>query len=101
MQEIIIAAISAVPPIIATITTTAIQAKTIARNAAKESILQMILEDRMDYRDGKLPSNYQNILHEFDIYKKTGGNSYIEKKTNEYIEWYERIQSTWKNGATS
>lgn len=92
MQEIIIAAISAGFPTVATIITATIQAKTASRNAAKQSILQMILEDRMDWRDGKLPSNYQAILHEFDIYTRAGGNSYVAGKVADYKAWYAKIE---------
>lgn len=92
MQEIIIAAISTGLPTIATIVTAKIQAKTVSRNAAKQSILQMILEDRMDWRDGKLPSNYQAILHEFDIYTKAGGNSYIKERVEAYKAWHAKIE---------
>lgn len=93
MNEIIIAAISAGLPTVATIVNGMLQAKTAARNAAKQSILQMILEDRMDWRDGKLPSNYQAILHEFDIYTKAGGNSYVSDRVHEYKSWYAAIQT--------
>ena len=92
MQEIIIAAISAGFPTIATIVTAKIQAKTASKNAAKQSILQMILEDRMDWRDGKLPSNYQAILHEFDVYTQAGGNSYVADKVAEYKAWHAKIE---------
>jgi len=92
MQEIIIAAISAGFPTIATIVTAKIQARTASKNAAKQSILQMILEDRMDWRDGKLPSNYQAILHEFDIYTQAGGNSYVADKVAEYKAWHTKIE---------
>ena len=92
MQEIIIAAISTGLPTIATIVTAKIQAKTVSKNAAKQSILQMILEDRMDWRDGKLPSNYQAILHEFDIYTKAGGNSYGAAKVDDYKSWHAKIE---------
>lgn len=92
MQEIIIAAISAGFPTIATIITSLLQAKTASKNAAKQSILQMILEDRMDYREGKLPGNYQAILHEFDIYTKAGGNSYVAEKVEDYKKWMREIE---------
>ena len=92
MQEIIIALISAGFPTIATIVTAKIQARTASKNAAKQSILQMILEDRMDWRDGKLPSNYQAILHEFDIYTQAGGNSYVADKVAEYKAWHAKIE---------
>lgn len=88
MQEIIIAAISAGFPTIATIVTATIQAKTASRNAAKQSILQMIMEDHLAVAEGKLPSNYQNILKEYDIYHKAGGNSYLTEKKDEYIRWW-------------
>lgn len=89
MQEIIIAAISAGFPTIATIVTSAMHAKVAARNAAKQSILQMIMEDHMAVQEGKLPTNYQNILHEFDIYKAKGGNSYVERKVRDYEAWFD------------
>lgn len=66
--------------------------KVASRNSAKSSILQLIMEDRMDWKDGKFPSNYQAVLHEYDIYKKNGGNSYVESRVKEYIEWYKQIQ---------
>ena len=92
MTEIIIAAISAGFPTLATIITAMVQAKATARNAAKQSILQMIMEDHMAVAEGKLPTNYQNILHEFDIYSKNGGNSYVESKVEEYKHWWAEIE---------
>lgn len=92
MNEIIIAAISAGFPTVATIVTAALQAKNAAKNAAKQSILQMIMEDHMAVQEGKLPTNYQNILHEFDIYSRNGGNSYVESKVEEYKRWWAEIE---------
>lgn len=88
MEEIIIAAISAGFPTIATIVTSAMHAKVAARNAAKQSILQMIMEDHVANAEGKIPTNYQNILHEYDIYKAKGGNSYVSEKVEEYKRWW-------------
>lgn len=88
MEEIIIATISAGFPTIATVVTSAMHSKVAARNAAKQSILQMILEDHVAKAEGKLPSNYQNILHEYDIYKSKGGNSYVSEKVEEYKRWW-------------
>lgn len=93
MTEIIIAAISAGLPTIATIITSLLQAKTARKNAAKSSILQLILEDRFDHLNGKLPTNYQNVLHEFDIYTAAGGNSYVAERVNAYKEWIHSIES--------
>ena len=98
MQEIIIALISAGFPTIATIVTAKIQARTASKNAAKQSILQMILEDHVAVGEGRLPTNYQNILHDFDIYTQAGGNSYLKRKVEEYEEWLNTIE---KNGKTS
>ena len=35
-----------------------------------------------------MPDNYQNVLHEFDIYSKNGGNSYLAGKVDDYKHWY-------------
>lgn len=72
--------------------------KSLSKNDAKNSILQMIMEDHQAVQEGKFPANYQNILHEFDIYKASGGNSYIEKKLHDYTEWYDKIEAEWKHG---
>lgn len=88
MEEIIIAAIGAGFPTLATIVTSFMHAKVAAKNAAKQSILQMIMEDHMAVQENKLPTNYQNILHEFDIYKSKGGNSYVGQKVEEYKAWW-------------
>lgn len=93
MTEIIIAAISAGLPTIATIITSLLQAKTARKNAAKSSILQLILEDRFDHLNGKLPTNYQNVLHEFDIYTAAGGNSYVAERVNAYKEWIHQMET--------
>ena len=58
----------------------------------------MILEDHVAVGEGRLPTNYQNILHDFDIYTKAGGNSYLKRKVEEYEEWLNTIE---KNGKTS
>ena len=97
MQEIIIAAISAGFPMVTTIVTSVFHAKTARMNAAKQSILQLVLEDRMDWRDGKFPRNYQAVLHEFDIYTKAGGNSYVKERVEEYKGWYAKIESERQN----
>lgn len=70
------------------------EAKAMAeRNAAKNSILNLITQDiiRVELM-GKSSENYQAILKEFDEYTKNGGNSYIKEKVNDYVEWYEKIK---------
>ena len=46
----------------------------------------------MAVQEDKLPTNYQNVLHEFDIYKKNGGNSYMEEKVTEYKKWFAEVE---------
>lgn len=91
-EAVIIALISAGFPVLATAITAYIQQRATNRNAAKQSILQMILEDHVAVSEGHLPTNYQNILHEFDIYSKNNGNSYVEKKVREYESWFEEVE---------
>ena len=96
MEDIIITAITICIPSTATIVTACIQAKTSSRNAAKHSILQMIMEDHMAVQEGRLPTNYQNVLLEYDNYKKAGGNSYVTDKVTEYKEWFKKQEESRK-----
>lgn len=91
-DSIIIALITAGFPTLTTAITAAIQSRTSKKNAAKQSILQMILEDHMAVQEGHLPTNYQNVLHEFDIYSKNGGNSYVHDKVEAYKKWFIEIE---------
>lgn len=98
--EIIIALIglvaSSLAPI-ATIVTHRSTKKDLARIEMKNSILQMILEDEFGWETyGKIPVNYQNILHDFDIYKANKGNSYIEDKVEDYKKWFHEVESSEK-----
>ena len=90
-ETIIVAIITAGFPVLATAITAIAERKVNARNAAKESILQMIAEDKLAVLYHEMPTNYQNVLHEFDIYSKNGGNSYVAKKKDEYVKWFEDI----------
>lgn len=91
-EAVLIALISAGLPILTTIITTAIRGRASVKHSAKQSILQMILEDHIAHAEGHLPTNYQNILHEYDIYHKNGGNSYITEKVENYKTWFIKIQ---------
>lgn len=73
---------------IVTVITTVIRGRASTRHSAKQSILQMIMEDHIAYNEGHIPTNYQNILDEYDEYHKTGGNSYITEKVNDYKKWF-------------
>lgn len=92
MEDIIINIITVGIPSVTSIVVGFLNYKVASRNSAKASILQLIMEDRMDWKDGKFPSNYQAVLHEWDIYWKNDGNSYVEERVNQYKDWYKRIQ---------
>ena len=92
MENIITALITACVPASVTLILGLNNKKLNQQHSAKQSILQMILEDRVRVSGGGLPENYQAILHEFDIYTQNGGNSYVHRKVDEYIEWYEGLK---------
>ena len=94
--EIVIALISAGLPTLATAVTAIIQSRENNKHAAKQSIFQMILEDHVAVGEGRLPTNYQNVLKEYDIYHKTGGNSYVTEKVEAYKEWFITVQNSKK-----
>lgn len=91
-EAVIIALISAGFPVLATAITALLQRRSNEKHAAKQSILQMILEDHVAVNEGQIPTNYQNILHEYDIYHKNGGNSYITEKVGDYKTWFIKVQ---------
>ena len=91
-EAIVIALITAGFPTCATALTAFFQSRRSKKNAAKQSILQMILEDHMAVQEGHLPTNYQNVLHEFDIYSKNGGNSYVAEKVEDYKKWFVEVE---------
>ena len=96
MEAVVVALITAGIPAIVTLWTSHNTKKYSEKHAAKSSILQMILEDKMAVMEGKLPENHQAILEEFDAYTANGGNSYLHQKVNDYEEWYKDITKTTK-----
>lgn len=108
-SAIIIALISAGIPSVATIVTAIIgeargrgrakEARELAeRSAAKQSILQMILEDQFAWENlHKLPTNFENIHHEWDVYSANHGNSYVHKKVAEYDNWFTEVENSLKS----
>lgn len=90
--SIITALITAGIPSTATVIVAFIQGRLMSKHAAKQSILQLIMEDHMAVTEGKLPTNYQSVLLEYDVYKKAGGNSYISQRVDEYKAWFSEIQ---------
>lgn len=92
-EQIIIALITAGLPVVATAISAVTSRRRMERHAAKQSILQMIMEDHISVGEGHLPTNYQNVLHEYDIYHKNGGNSYVTEKVDDYKKWFAKIEA--------
>lgn len=90
-KEIIIALITMGIPSITTIITSLIAKKDNYIHNAKQSILQLIVEDKIRVIEGGIPENKQNILKEFDDYEKHGGNSYVHEKVENYKKWYSTV----------
>jgi hypothetical protein len=90
-DQVIISLITIVIPSITTIITSLIARKDNYMHNAKQSILQLIVEDKIRVMEGGIPENKQNILKEFDEYSKKGGNSYVHEKVEGYLKWYENI----------
>lgn len=84
----LIAAIAGALPTVATIVTALIQARSNKRNFAKQTILSLINDDMTRAMYNRIPENYQNVLDEYDLYHKNGGNSYITTKVEDYKAWY-------------
>lgn len=79
-----------IPAFVTLVTTTSVKRQA-NKHSSRQSILQLILEDKVAYMEGKLPENRQAILDEYDEYLKCGGNSYVHKKVEEYESWYQTI----------
>lgn len=90
-EQIIVALITVAIPSLTTIITSLIAKKENYMHNAKQSILQLIVEDKIRVIEGGIPENKQNILKEFDIYSKKGGNSYVHEKVENYIKWYNTV----------
>lgn len=59
------------------------------KHAAKQSVLQMIMEDQFNWElFRKFPTNYGNIQNEYQIYHDNGGNGEVTKKVKEYNDWF-------------
>ena len=91
MKEIVIAIITLAIPSITTIITSLIAKKDNYMHNAKQSILQLIVEDKIRVIEGAIPENKQSILAEYDTYNKKGGNSYVHEKVENYLKWYSNI----------
>lgn len=93
MISIIVALIMTGIPALTTIITARKQRSLSKMHSAKQSILQMQVEDIISVEIlKKIPKNYTNIHYEYDNYKAEGGNSDIDIKMKEYEEWYSGLK---------
>lgn len=89
----IVAIITALAPCLVTLISNGVQNRDSKRNFAKQSILQMIMEDEFGWEAfRRLPLNYARIIDEYNVYHSHGGNGEITKKVREYCAWYNRIE---------
>ena len=91
MENIVIAIITVCVPSITTLITSHYAKKRQERHMAKQSIFQLIVEDKIRVLEGKIPENYQEVLMEYDTYSKDGGNSYVKEKVETYQKWYKSV----------
>lgn len=91
MKDIIVPILTLAIPSITTIITSLIARRDNYMHNAKQSILQLIVEDKIRVMEGGIPENKQNILKEYDEYSKKGGNSYVHEKIENYKKWYSSI----------
>lgn len=88
IAQIIVAAITvSVPPLVTLITTKSVKRQA-NKHSTRQSILQLILEDKIAVMENRLPENYQAIMDEYDEYHNCYGNHYIDEKIEEYQNWY-------------
>lgn len=78
-------------PSLTTIITSMLAKRENEMHNAKQSIFQLILEDKIRVMEGGIPENKQAICDEYDKYSKKGGNSYVHEKVEEYFKWYSTI----------
>lgn len=69
-------------------------------HAARQSILQLILEDKINVQEDKLPENRYNVQTEYDEYRANGGNSYVHDKVEDYLEWYDQVEKNYAKNKT-
>ena len=95
-EQIIISLITVAIPSLTTIITSIIAKKYNYMHNAKQSILQLIVEDKIRVMEGGIPENKQNILKESDVYFSNNGNSYVHEKVDNYLKWYSSIMKSKK-----
>lgn len=88
MWNVIGAFVTVAIPSITTLVTAKQTKKDNYMHSAKQSIFQLILEDKIRVLEGGIPENKQAICDEYDTYQKDGGNSYVHEKVDNYLKWY-------------
>ena len=99
MWDYITKVLIVVIPSVTTIITSIIAERKNKAHSAKQSIFQLILEDKIRVAEGKIPENKQAICDEYDQYSKNGGNSYVHEKVDDYLNWYSSINKKIKTTA--
>ena len=89
--QIIVTLITVCIPAVVTLVSSKSLRKQAKRHASRQSILQLIMEDKISVMEGKLPENHQAILDEYTVYSDNGGNKYVHRKIDEYEDWYKRL----------
>lgn len=89
--QLITTGISVCIPALVTLISTISIKKQARKHSARQSILQLILEDKIAVMENKLPENYKAIMEEYDEYIKNGGNSYVKEKVSEYLDWRKKL----------
>lgn len=93
MSEAILVALVSIVPTMTTIIATLIQNRQSRKHSAKQSILQMIMEDQFSWEVySKFPTNLHDIEAEYEIYHVNGGNGEITARVNEYKKWREHLE---------
>lgn len=100
MQDIILALI-AILPTTTTIVVGALQNRAGKRRAARNAVTGLIIEDHVRVAEGKAPENEQAIHEEYDIYRRAGGNSYIQSKVENYDKWHSQLLVIKKKGVNN
>jgi len=96
--SIIVALIAALPPTLAVVVKSKATNSKIddlkdanRRDAIRNQILILIMSDRQNVDDGKLPENYKTICELDDEYVRLKGNSYISSKVTQYCNWVDSL----------
>lgn len=108
MMELLVALVGIIPTTATAVSTVYLnsarrkdkeEAKKLAEmHASKASIQQMITQDIIRAEIlGRLPENKDNIEHEYDNYHQNGGNGTVTRQVNEYLDWYDTKEKSFKS----